>query len=858
MTPQPAGDLRVRNYKFSTLTLSFAMAGMCGLNLLTGCAAGTAASLDSSTGHAAVSISGIVHGGRGPIGGSTVQLWETTTSGYGVAPTASLVASTKTAAGTGSFSFPTSNVPSNCTTGPSAYITATGGDPTGVTTTNVNSNILLVAVLGNCTSVGASTSVVINEVTTVAAAYALSGFATDVNGTIGIGAPSTNAQGLADAVANAALLANSTTGTANASTATVVLPTAMLNTLGNALASCVNTTSSTASLSSNCSTLFTATTTTSSVPTDTFQAALNMAKFPGQNVSTILSQSTGTSPFQPSVSTTTVSSTTAPNDITLGVSYPNTTLNTLQYNQYVTSSANNTTISLAIDSADNVWVLGATNGTLDTSHYNYISELTAPSAGTVSYTNTLLPIDATHTIRTGAFDTAGNFFLSDKSATAGSLIEIPASGGKTGPASAATELSSFTSVTLSAGSLDPNDWWVAIGQNNSLWTASYGGAGNCTAAGSGTVCDIVEYPTSASTPTSASPITATFGGNQVSAYTSRGGQVDLASTSVGLGNVWATDYGILGGSTVGTSLQVLTPSNGAVQTVTLGSTAARPQGVALDAAGNGYITTNATAATSGLWKVPVVAATTASGATSSTISAVVPTTGQAALTGIPTTGSTPSTTTSGGAIGGLNTPGYDAIDGAGRVWVANQKYGTFVEYDPTTAAYLSPYLGFSPSLTTATTTTTAAQVTLFLSGTAQANIYAPNNIYVGQTVTLSGFTGSTYSCLNGGPYVVSALGSTVSSYFVIPTPNCPTTATVPKAAAVGTITVNASTNQATLVCSSTACSIAGGTVPSNVYVAIDCSGTVWTVAGNGAVTGIIGTAAPTDPVLADGKSGVQP
>jgi hypothetical protein len=854
------------------------MAALCSLNLLTGCATGAlTGAVSTAPDHAVVSISGTVHGGQSPISASRVQLWETGTTGYGTGA-ATLVASTTSSIGSGSFSFPTANVPANCTTGPSAYITATGGDPTGLTTTSTNSGIAMVAMIGSCSTTGASTQVIVNELTTVAVAYALSGFATDASGTITIGAPTTNAQGLADAVANAALLVSPTSGQANASTATMLLPTSMINTLGNALAACINTASSSATPSSSCTSLFGDTTTSASTPTDTFQAALNMAKFPGQNVPAILTLGAGTgAPFQPTVAIATVNTTTgtAPNDITLGISYPNQTLQSLQYAQYVTSSANNTTVSLAIDSADNVFVLGATNGTLDTSHYNYISELTAPSSGTPTYTNTLgstAALDATHTVRTGAFDTLGNFFLSDKSATSGSLIEIPyttaatsTTAAKTGPASAANELVPFTNLTLSAGSLDPNDWWVAIGQNNSLWTASYGGAGNCTAAGSGTVCDIVEYPTSASTATSASPITATFGGNQVSAYTSRGGQVDLVSTSVGLGNVWATDYGILGASTVGTSLQILTPSNGAVQTVTLGSTAARPQGVALDASGNGYITTNATTATSGLWKVPVVTASTASGSTSSTISAVVPTTGQAALTGVPTTSSTPSASANGVAIGGLNTPGYDAIDGAGRVWVANQKYGSLVEYDPTTSAYFSPYLGFSPSLNTASATTTAQQVTLFTSsGIAGANIYGPNNLTVGQTVTLSGFTktgtGFDYSCMNGGPYTVTALGSTSSSYFVIAPSGCnaTVTATVSKTATTGTVVANPSTSQATLVCSSGSCSIAGGTAPQNAYVAIDRAGTVWTVAPNGTLTAIIGTAAPTDPVLADGKAGVQP
>jgi hypothetical protein len=931
----------------SLLTLAVTLTAASSLSLLSGCAVGNFASTSPVITRTPTVVSGTVHGGQNPIGGSLVQLWETgggtagTTatatatlgtgpapsgngtavgsiasitvsnagSGYTSSPTLTitdptgsgataaavlsasdgtiasitlntggsgytaptialtggvasngygqgaiqLVGSTTTAAGTGSFSFGTANVSTNCKTGPYTYITASGGDPTGATAGNVNAAIELVAVLGSCSSTGASTNVTINEETTVAAAYALSNFATDSTGTINIGAPLSNSQGMADAVANAQLLVNSATGAANASTTAMVLPTAMINSLANSIAACINVNTTSNTGTTSCTDLFSyATPPGGSTPSDTFQAALNMAKYPGNNVSDILNLASATAaPFVPGVSVTSASSTTAPNDLTLGISYPNTTLQSAAYNYYTSKTTYNAPVGITIDGNDNIWTLGATNGTLDASHYNYISELTS-SSSTPVYTSTagsIAALDATHTLRTGAFDKLGNFWISDKNATGGSLIEIPAGSG----IGAAVELTAFTGLTIASpnsGSFEPNDWWVAIDGSNNLWTASYGGAGSCTTGttgGTGTVCDYIEYVKGGTSSAPTYTATDSFSGNLVGVPTSRGGIVDTTSTN-GAGNVWATGYGVFGASTAGTAVVVLTPSAGTAATITLGSTAAEPQGVALDAAGNGWITTNATAATSGLWKVP-------QGTATGGISAVVPTTGS--LSGIATTSSTPASTAKTAVqTGGLNIPGYDAVDGAGNIWVANYTYGTIVEYSPSLSGYLSPYYGFSPSLTTSPAVT-ATIVKASYGASGSANIYAPNNVTIGQSVTISSMTG-TFTCLNGGPYTVTALGATVGSYFSITGTSCSGTGGS-AAAASGTVTVGSS-NQAVFTCSGStiSCAVNTGSVFTNNYIAIDRAGTVWSMNGTGTLTGIIGTAAPTNPVLAAGQAGKLP
>jgi hypothetical protein len=694
------------------------------------------------------------------------------------------------------------------------------------------------AMLGNCTSVGASTTVTINELTTVAAAYALSGFATDAGGVVSIGAPSSNATGLADAVANAGLLANTTTGTANASTATVLLPTVMLNTLADALAACVNTVSTATSLSGTCSTLYGATTApgSSTAPADTFAAALNMAKYPGNNVTGVLGLVTASAPFVPAVSTTTVSSTVAPNDLTLGIAYLNSTQAT---------AAGNSAVGMTIDNSDNVWVLGASSGT-STSTYNYISELTSPSS-TPAYSNTLgstVALDGTHTLRTGAFDTLGNLWITDKNSTAGGAIELPKSG-------SGVSVSGAIEYTYGITALDQNSYFLAVDAGNNIWTASYGAQGNCTTGTSGTTCDYVEFQKNASTPYTATNL---FGGSAQATPTVRGMAADTVASSAGLGNIWTANYGIFGGSTAGTSVEVLTPSTGALSTITIGTAAGSPFGIALDATGGGYVTTTATQATSGLYYVPQ---TQANATTVSSTVAVTGNTGTTLANIANANSSLPaSTATTPLAIGGLNGPGWDAVDGAGNVWVANYNYGSVAEYSPTLAGYVSPYYGFSPSLQIPSATVTVTAVTLASSGT--ANIYYTGDTAVnGQQVTFSGFTGA-YAFLNGKTYTISG---TSFNYFIIPDGGV---TAVSKTTTSGTAVFSAS-NQVTFQCgnyvtttTTVTCTTVGNATSRNNAVAIDRAGTVWTLGTNGTLVGIIGTAAPTNPVLAAGQSGKLP
>jgi hypothetical protein len=815
----------------SLLTLSLAMAAVCGLNLLTGCAAGTAATgVDQVTEQTTAGISGVVHGGQNPIGGSSLTLWQTTTGGYGAAATSLNTTSTLA---NGSFNFPAKTY--SCPPGAYDYITASGGDPSGTTTNDTNTGILLVAMLGSCTGIGGSTDISINEVTTVAAAYALSGFALDSGGTVQIGTTTTNTQGLSDAAANAALLANFTYGTANVSTSTLLLPTAMLNTLANSLAACVNTASTSSSLSTACLNLYNYTTppNTSTKPADTFQAALNMAHYPGSNVTNIVGLGSSFGAFQPTVASGN-GSTTAQNDLTLGIEIPNPTQ----------EGAATAPVGIAVDNTDDVWIVGGI-GTAD----NYITETTSSSAGLATTNATVSSLPTTDTLRYGAFDTSGNLWMSLKSKTGAGVVELSATG--ISPSGTYTLDTYNASTTTPAGDadLDQNTYYVAIDGSNNIWTASYGAQGNCTAAGtlvSATNCEIVEFPGAAP----ATPVY-TFGSNSlgpVTAPTVRGAAADASSNTSYAGNVWFANDGITNATTgatatAGTTVQIFTPGSSttaaSVNNVTV-TGASGITAVALDSASGAWVTGTAS---NTLVHVSASGGTVAA-ATAATASGV------ASATSTPETASTPA------AIGGLNAPTYDAVDGAGNVWVLNPGYNTVVEYSPSYSSnaggYLSPLYGFSPTLPVVG----IYQYTVSTAG--QAEFYGPNNLVAGDTVVLSGFTTSTGTFLNGQTVTVLSSPASTTNHFYANVTGYNTTTAVGKTADTGVGTIPTGGLFTCSGSTTVTCGLVDEPMNGASSIAIDRAGSVWVLGGNGALTEIIGTAAPTNPVLAKGQYGVEP
>ena len=293
------------------------------LLVLTGCALSDNQPVSADVSGSA--MQGSVYGGQQPVSGATVALFAVGTSGYGAGATQ--LGSSVTTDANGNFNFPAGSYTCPFPNTP-VYLTAKGGNA-GYTT---NANIMLAAGIGPCSG-AASVSLNLNEISTVATAFALSHFFTTT-----LGASSTDAFGGTAAgggTYNAGLMMANTytipavlsipSGTALPSTATVTREAAKLNTLANIIAACVNSGGGAAGSSTACGTLFTNTTPPATsanpnptAPTDTLQAAVQMALYPYQNVATLFNLPPATSPF--------VGLSTRPNDFTLGISYTATNL----------------------------------------------------------------------------------------------------------------------------------------------------------------------------------------------------------------------------------------------------------------------------------------------------------------------------------------------------------------------------------------------------------------------------------------------------------------------------------------------------------------------------------------------------
>jgi len=348
---------------------------------LTGCAGFSNSTGSSASAVPLAGLHGSAHGGQQPVVNSTIQLYQAGTSGYGAGATA-LITSTVLTDANGNF---TVTGLYHCTSGSQVYITATGGQPlTGIT----NNSLALMAGLGLCDNLTASTNIQINEVTTVASVWALAPFMAGVN----VGAPSTNATGLTNAFADINTLANISTGRANSSTTNVTLPTAEINTIANSIAGCINTAGSS---STGCSNLFgAAPNANSTLPTDTITAALNIARNPSRNVAAIISNASAYAVFAPTISSV--------NDLTLAVTY--------------TGSGMNSPSALAADSAGNIWVVNsAGNSVTEVTHTGTIL------SGSAGYTPSGLSAPSAI-----AFDLSGHAWITNSGTN--SLSELSSSG----------------------------------------------------------------------------------------------------------------------------------------------------------------------------------------------------------------------------------------------------------------------------------------------------------------------------------------------------------------------------------------------------------------------------------------------
>lgn len=278
---------------------------------------------------------GTIHGGQQPISGAMVDLIAAGTTGYGSAGTVLGSAITDS---DGSFTFGTLL---SCPAGdPLTYLQSSGGNPGN----GSNPNAAEAAVVGVCSSLSSSKFINASEVTTVATAFALSQFASLSSAGTSIGTSATNLRGLKNAGSSFSLLADTNTGFARLSGSIpgAIVPTAELNTLADILASCVN---SGGNLSESCGWLFSAATPPGGLPpTDTFQAAIDIALNPGNNAAVLSDLLSPSSPFQPTLPNT-------PTDFSIGIVYSG--------GAFTSADAVH---GVDVDGSGNVWAVAAGSG----------------------------------------------------------------------------------------------------------------------------------------------------------------------------------------------------------------------------------------------------------------------------------------------------------------------------------------------------------------------------------------------------------------------------------------------------------------------------------------------------------------
>jgi len=263
-------------------------------------------------------VSGSVFGGQQPVTGSLIQLYSAGTAGDGSAAAPLIHTTVTTSDGTGLANSNASAGNANNAlpagsftitgdfTCPSAttevYLVSTGGNP-GLPPPVNNTALSLMAALGPCGGLSSSTYIAMNELTTVGMAAALGNF---MHSYSNVGSGLSDLGQLQTAFLAANEFANTTTGTVPGPIvpAGYSAPSAAIATLGDILATCVNSAGGAAGDNTACGQLFTlAKLPAGAVPTDTVGALLDILTQPAVNVSSLYALLNTTPPFGPTLST---------------------------------------------------------------------------------------------------------------------------------------------------------------------------------------------------------------------------------------------------------------------------------------------------------------------------------------------------------------------------------------------------------------------------------------------------------------------------------------------------------------------------------------------------------------------------
>jgi streptogramin lyase len=576
-------------------------------SLLAGC--GAALSPASSSAATGGALTGRVHGGQQPISASSIYLFAAGSSGLQSASTSLLNTSSSGISADGSGNgyattdangyFNISGDWSCLHASDQVYILAVGGNP-GLSNGTNNAAIALMASLGACSSVVSTYPFIdIDEVTTIAAAWSLAQFAADP---LHIGASSTNAAGIANAFATAGNIASAAYGSALASTpnGNGTVPLQLVNTLADIIAPCIN---SAGSSSTGCSSLFAAATPNGgSAPADTFTSAINMARNPTLNITSLYNLASPSAPFQPYLSS-------APNDWSLAITY--------------TGGGLNNPTSLGADATGNIWAANYGGNAVSAFSPRGVPLASGGFTGGALNESYGLAVDASNNIwvtdeeGTGSYPHYGSITVLSNT---GSIITNTSSGGIYYPESAAADStgrvwivnygsSSVSLFNSSVSALNGSSGWgnaylvfpaaIAVDANFNSWAANQSantiteivptgptfqnvtccdGASGIASDANGNLWVANYYGDSISEVTNSGSVTLN-GVTNASLYHPQAIAVDSAN------NVWVANYRGNNLSELNSSGSFLSPSSG------LGTTAGliEPYGMVLDASGNLWI-----------------------------------------------------------------------------------------------------------------------------------------------------------------------------------------------------------------------------------------------------------------------------
>jgi NHL repeat len=515
--------------------------------ILTGCGSNRL-HLDSASAASGVVLQGRVHGGQQPVSGSAISLYAAGSTGNGTGAVNLLAPHAVTTDNNGFFSITGDYTCPSTTT--QVYLVAQGGNP-GLAAEISNPALTMMAALGDCGTLSTSTFISVNEVTTAASVWALAQFlaARTQNG-VQVGASATNATGLHNAFLIAANLADSSTGVAPGATlpAGSLTELAKLYTLANALAVCVN-----SSGGPPCSSLFAAATVGNATPSNTLDAALSIARNPGNNISAVFLASSAVGPYQPQLAA-------APKDWTMSITYSGGGLNLPG--------------ALAIDSSGSVWVANYFGAAVSKFSPAGIPAAAAGFTGVGLYKSYGIAVDG-----------ADNAWVTNQQSVTGAQNSHLGSVSKF--SSTGVELSGYGYTA--GGVYYPQA--AAADSTGVIWIANYGNSSATLLASDGAAVSTNGYAVSALPFTSAVALDGSHNAwfaaqNETVRVTAKGAASPFPCCSgpSGIavdqsGNIWVADYNA--------SSVVQLTSSGTVSTrIVLGNNTVAPELLAIDGGGN--------------------------------------------------------------------------------------------------------------------------------------------------------------------------------------------------------------------------------------------------------------------------------